>query len=624
MCSSASISGFRTHVMNLTRFLPVPVFLSFLLISCPLFSFSGSDGAATIPLDSSWKFHFSGKDSSSVFPLTNAVQAYETVTLPHMFPYDSIRKKPTEGFGWYFRDIEISRLFLDKDIFLDFEGVCLRSKIFVDGVSAAENSFAYLPFSVNLTPFINGKTHIRLAVRVDNRLLPRQIPDHNARGWWRYGGIIREVFLSARSKQRIDSAEIRTIHYNKDTFNLHLSLKPAQVLWDSVALAIVPPDRQLPQCKATIRGTDTLLRIGGIRGWTPETPFRYDFLMVPFFKGTAGDTLRLLRGFCQLTARKTKLYLNGNPYYLRGIGRHDVYGNKGPLLTRDDRLRDLNDLKSLAVNFLRIAHFPQHRDIYELCDSLGLLVMDEVPAWKTDARFLGSKYGRDYGSAYMKSLIAAHGNYTCICMWSLGNQFASYKTSVADYVGAVSAEVKKADPSRLMTFCSYYYIWDKAFSHVDVIAVNEYFGWELASLGMLATMLDRINRDWPGKPVLVSELGAQAKLGFRNPHSRLAGMVTSLIAKDISEDHQALYIQSHMDSIWDKRAYVNGMVVWAYADYMAYANKTRTADMPAGLNSCGIVTGDREKKLSCSIVKERYASFRDRFAAENNTAAVKQ
>ncbi|MCH5373672.1 MAG: hypothetical protein JJ992_06825 [Planctomycetes bacterium] len=264
-----------------------------------------------------------------------------------------------------------------------------------------------------------------------------------------------------------------------------------------------------------------------------------------------------------------------------------------------------------------MAHFPQHRDIYELCDSIGLLVMDEIPAWKTDPKFLGSREGREYGAAYMSDLIDAHGNYTSVCFWSVGNQFKSYKTAVADYVGAVAASIKRADPSRLVTFCSYYYFWDKAFSHVDVIAINEYFGWELASLEMLPPMLDKIHKEWPKKPVIVTELGAQAKRGQRNPQAHLAGPIKSMLGKDISEDHQALYIGAHMDTIRSRRGFVGGMVVWAYGDYMADLDKKRTPDMPEGINSCGILTADRERKMAYETVKQRYTAWRDSSIAGN-------
>jgi hypothetical protein len=273
-------------------------------------------------------------------------------------------------------------------------------------------------------------------------------------------------------------------------------------------------------------------------------------------------------------------------------------------------------VKDLGVNFLRIAHFPQHRDIYEICDSIGLLIMDEIPAWKTAPAFLGSKEGQEYGTAYLERLIEEHGNYTSVCLWSVGNQFASYASSAADYVREVCGKIKKADPARLVTFCSCYYKWDKAFSYVDVISVNEYFGWELASLGLLPGMLDNIHQDWPDKPILVSEVGAQAKSGQRNSRPKLAGMVKSLFTKDLSEDHQALFLGSHLDTIWNKRRFVYGAVVWAYADYMSYLNKAHTADMPAGLNACGVVTSGRKNKLSYDIVQQRYGAFRDGFAVQ--------
>jgi beta-galactosidase/beta-glucuronidase len=568
----------------------------------------------SIPLHDKWQFCFAGNDTSTAFLRHGDSLVRGTVTLPHYFPSGSANNLPASGSGWYFRDITIPASFDNKDVSLDFDGVCLRAEVFVDGVAAGGSNFAYTPFSIELTPFIRGKTHARLAVRVDNRLQSRQIPDRNAKGWWFYGGLIRDIVLAARSKYGINNAQLLTFYQAGDTFDLRLKLDPPKdVLWDSVTVTMVSVGVNHPVRKMTVIGTDTLLRLGGVAPWTPEFPHRYLFTMVPFFSGKAGDTLRLLRGFCQLTAQKTKLYLNGKPYFLRGMGRHDVRDDKGPLLNREERLRDLLDLKSLGVNFLRIAHFPQHHDIYELCDSIGLLVMDEIPAWKTDSRFLGSNAGRDFGARYMKALIAAHGNYTCVCIWSLGNQFASFKTAVADFVGDVSAEVKKADPSRLVTFCSFYYIWDKAFSHVDVIAVNEYFGWELASLGMLGPMLDKIHKDWPDKPVLVSELGAQAQLGLRNSHARLAGVEKSIFTKDLSEDHHALFIRSHLDTIWEKRSYINGMVIWAYADYMTVQNKARTPSMPVGLNACGIVTRDRKRKLSYDVVRDRYSFFKEKF-----------
>ena len=89
-----------------------------------------------------------------------------------------------------------------------------------------------------------------------------------------------------------------------------------------------------------------------------------------------------------------------------------------------------------------------------------------------------------------------------------------------------------------------------------------------------------------------------------------------MMAKDLSEDHQALFLGSHMDTIWGKRSYVNGMVVWAYADYFSELHKARTRDMPLWLNGCGIVTGGRKTKRAYAVVRDRYAAFRRLFPGE--------
>jgi beta-glucuronidase len=566
----------------------------------------------TLRLESGWKFLFTGSDSSTEYATTKLPDSCPNVTIPHIFPSGKPGGAPLAGCGWYVRDVAITDSFAGYDLSLVFEGVCLRGDVFVNGARAGGCGFAYMPFTVDLGSAGAGDT-LHIAVRIDSRLLPRQIPDPAARGWRIYGGMQRDVVLLGRPKARIDDAQVRTICRGADTFDLHCSFRmPKENRWDSVRVAVVRPEAAknvIAGC--TMHGSDTVLRVTGITPWTPENPVRYELRCVPFFGGKKGAVTTVSRGFCQLTSEKSRLLLNGRPYYLRGMARHDMLSFGGTPPTRDERRRDLADLKELGVNFLRIAHFPQARDVYELCDSIGLLVMDEIPAWKTDPKFLGSAAGHEYASAYMRELVNQHGNFTSICIWSIGNQIQSFKTSVADFVTTVASATRAADPSRLVTFCSYYYQWDRAFSAVDIIAINEYFGWELASLDMLPPMLEQVRREWPDKPVIVSEFGAQAQLGLRNADARLAGPVKSLLEKDISEDHQALFIGAHMDTIRGKSSFVGGMVVWSYNDYLSTMNKKRAPGTPEGLNACGIVTETRGRKLSYDVVRRHYTAWRD-------------
>jgi beta-galactosidase/beta-glucuronidase len=561
-------------------------------------------------LHNGWKFFFVGDDANTEVVFFTAPDSAETVSLPHVFPCNGPDGTPLEGYGWYFRDVKVPESLAGKELILNFEGVSLYAEIFVNGRRICKSTFAYMPFSVDLTPSCDTAAYLNVAVRIDNRLRRHRIPDDKARGWWVYGGIDREVSLIVRSVNSIKSVAVRTLLGKDDIFALHCSV-PSLLGYprDSIATVITSLDGTDTLAEFAFTGSDTIVHIKDVHPWTPDDPFRYRFTFTPFAGGKAGESKVLLRGFSHLSTRKNSLILNGKPVFLRGIARHDIRELNGRPLTREQRKNDLAAIKRLGANFLRIAHFPQHRDVYELCDSIGLLVMDEIPAWKTDKRYLATDAAHRFGSAYMSDLIAMHGNFTCICIWSVGNQFKSYKTSVADYVKVVASAVKRKDPSRLVTFCSYYYLWDKAFRYVDLIAINEYFGWELASLDMLPPLLDKIHKEWPGKPVVVTELGAQAKSGLRNDEPHLAGPIKSMFRKDISEDHQALFIGAHMDTIWNKRAFVNGMVVWSYADYMSNLKKPRTPDMPYGINSCGIVSAERKEKRSFQVVKRNYHRY---------------
>ena len=134
-------------------------------------------------LKSTWQFYFAGTDSSRAFAHSDTLPEFDTVTLPHTFPRQDSAGPPPAGIGWYLTDIPISPTFSGKDLFIEFGGVCLRADVFADGRIAGESPFPYMPFRIDLTPFIQGQRKIRLAVRVDNRLRDRELPDKKANGF---------------------------------------------------------------------------------------------------------------------------------------------------------------------------------------------------------------------------------------------------------------------------------------------------------------------------------------------------------------------------------------------------------------------------------------------------------
>jgi len=555
---------------------------------------------------SSWRFCFVGEDSSHGYADGPQQAEWRQVEIPHSYNLRERLGSHKAGFAWYSTSFS-TRSRKGVDSFLELEGIALRCKVFLDGRLIGRWSRAYLPFSIDITSEVAAKGEHTLSIQVDNRLRQREFPDPNCNGWWIYGGIIREVRIVQAARQRIENPQVRTFYLAPDSFRVTLSFVGVPRPPDSVRITVAPHSGGRQAAARLLReGFPYTFVVGGVKPWSPSSPLLYDFSVIPYWDNRPGKAICVRRGFAQLRVVDGGLWLNERPIFLRGIGRHDVIADRGPLLTREERLADLVRIKSTGANMLRIAHFPQHRDVYEICDSLGIIVMDEMPAWKTYPVFLGDTSGQRKAKEYMQSLIDAHGNYTSVAIWCIGNEIQSIKGRVADYVRHVSEFTKSIDPSRLVTYTSYFYQFDRAYQYVDIVSVNEYFGWYVGSIAMLPSLLKSIRRECPSKPLLVSEFGASAGLGIRNADATPAGPVRSLFSKDFSEDYQALFHKEQIETIWKCRRICHGAVVWCYNDFMEAREMPNPTELVPGWNGMGIVTNDRKPKSALTAVDSAF------------------
>jgi beta-glucuronidase len=554
-----------------------------------------------------WHFRYLDKDSIFDFKKVKSdIERDSLVSPPHSFNLNEKLGNHRAGFARYSQWLELPKNLQNRKAYFVSDGIALRCRVFIDSLLIGEHRYAWTPFSMDVTRCLkSGERHL-ISIVVDNRLLEKDIPDRKCDGWWVYGGMIRNAYMEFRKPDGLDRVFLKTFHVNGDIFDLSTNFETRGTV-DSVVLSIKNGKKTF--FTGALKISDSVsrsIRMANIHSWSPEDPFLYDFIFTPYSRGNGMDSVMIRRGFAQLTTRGNKLLLNGNSIYLRGIARHDVIASRGPLLTRQECLNDLLDIKELGANFMRIAHFPQNDIVYKLADSLGIIVMEEIPAWKTAAEFLSSEQGKALASSYIREVIKNHGQHTCIGIWSIGNEFNTLRSDVASYVKYMTESIKKFDESRPVTYCSYFYQFDKAYGYADIISINEYFGWYLGSISLLSPMLQKVHSEWPEKPMIIAEFGAQAALGLRNPAAKLAGTLISPFNKDLSEDHQALYLRSHIDTIWKNNTICNGMVVWLYNDFNAPCEKPHSMDMPLGLNGMGIVDGDRRRKKAFDVVKAKY------------------
>jgi beta-glucuronidase len=336
-----------------------------------------------------------------------------------------------------------------------------------------------------------------------------------------------------------------------------------------------------------------------VQAWSPEHPALYT-LVTTVTSGKQVDETKVRIGFRQIEAKGAKILLNGEPVTIRGFSRHQFLAGKGMSLSVAEDRRDIEDLKALGANFVRLAHYTQSQDVYDACDELGLMVWTEIPAWQTSAGSLGSaRVWANAAEPQLRGMVEQHRNHPSVVIWSVANEIPSDKPEVAAFVAKAIAYVKGLDSSRLVTFASNRREQDKALGAVDVIAVNEYFGWYYGKQEDVGPTLDQMHKLYPDKPLLVSEFGSEAVAGWTPPtppaHSR-----------DYSEAVQVSFLETHMEQIYapERRGFVAGAVIWCYNDFPDPGRFG--GDHPAMAlyrNNKGIVRMDRSHKPAYETVK---------------------
>ena len=251
--------------------------------------------------------------------------------------------------------------------------------------------------------------------------------------FWRISGIERDVYLSSEARATgFDFSVVSTLTEDLRTGIFQLELRaeaPTEVYYE----LIDPEGQVLADALYEVKGSRTTLpdRIPGVRPWSAETPVLYTLLL-----RVNGEYTRFHVGFRRLEiaaiqdgGREVKAFLvNGRPVKFKGVNLHEHHPVTGHYLTRENLLEDLLLMKEANVNAIRTSHYPQGREFYELCDSLGFYVYDEANIESHAMGYrpqqtLGNK--PEWGPKHMDRILNMYrrtANYPCVTFLSLGNE----------------------------------------------------------------------------------------------------------------------------------------------------------------------------------------------------------
>jgi beta-glucuronidase len=591
-----------------------------------------STNRVLMSLDGNWDFHID--DDPEV----------RQVTVPSCFNTADSPLRDYQGTVWYERDFVMPAFDKGSLIRLTFLGSFYQSEVWLDGQPIGNHEGGYLPFYFDITEnVVPGKVH-HLKVSVDNRIGRSSLPPylfqgHNL-GWHPFGGLHRSVQIEIcppqycfklRADAKLDSAEgilqvSALFHrYKKDTPTLQnatlslltddghlLSEMDVPICWDSDG-----------HYGAVAR---TLIVPSPVK-WKPTTPYLYRFVIQ-----TRYERCETTFGFRSIQAKDGKLLLNNKPLILKGICRHMEDREIGLAQQPDSVKNELETIQTLNAEFVRLAHYPHSTETLDLCDRLGLCAWVEIPLYQAGLgiiRYLFDKTKRDTGKTLrglpgvlrstnalenpillgkardeLLKMIERDSNHPSVLFWGLGNECWTMHPSGARALTWLREQAEVLDKTRLISYAAFALpvlspIFERAFDVVDVVAVNEYFGWYYGKVQKAGAFLSALARKYPHKPLMVTETGADSVRG------RHTEEIPPL--RGYSEEYQAWLLEEQ----WRQMRVVetfSGLSIWVLKDFLC---PEYLEDNPVPFyNLKGLLDRDGQPKAAFEKVKTIYGNER--------------
>ncbi|MDP5218994.1 glycoside hydrolase family 2 TIM barrel-domain containing protein [Ruegeria sp. 2205SS24-7] len=505
----------------------------------------------------------------------------ETVPVPSNWAMLKEKWYFFEGSAWYTRPLDMSGIDLDKRYFLRIGAAAYDCKLFLNGEFLGNHYGASTPFCVELTNHLRAGSNWLMAC-INNTRTRDRVPMRNT-DWFNYGGLYREVALYETPRTMIHQFAMHLVpdgSYSRLQADVEVSgpdIGPAR---------IEIPELGVSQELNLTGGKGTTLIDARPELWSPDTPKLYDVTLT-----VGADRVSDRIGFRQIERRGTDILLNGAPLFLRGISVHEDDATLGKVTDDADLRRRFAHARELGCNFLRLAHYPHHERAAELADELGFLLWEEIPVyWAID--FDNPATYRD-AENQLRELILRDRNRASVIIWSVGNENPDTDARL-DFMRRLASTAKELDPTRLTSAAclvnhTLNRIEDRLADHIDVIGLNEYYGWyeedfeDLARIGANST---------PDKPVVISETGADGVIGPKGPKAGL-----------FSEDYMAEVYRRQISTLRDLD-YIKGMSPWILYDFRVERRQNKFQN---GYNHKGLIAADKAtKKQAFHILADYY------------------
>jgi len=564
------------------------------LKSCALINTSGRRGES---LNGQWNFGVDWYDTcrraewfkeiktnaaGDPEPLDWDWEAWERMTVPACWNLERKELHYFEGTGVYTRTFRYIPKDKNERVILRFEGAAYNTCVFVNGNFAGSHDGASTPFNADITSWL--KTENRIVVTVDARHHPLRIPMDNS-DWFYYGGIYRDVYM-----YRLPAAYIKDWFVKLAPNGIETDIDIANEKTGMVKISI--PELGITKEAAVKDGKASFRIEAKPERWSPENPKLYTVTLNYSSGSGTTDEVSDKIGFREISVKGTDIYLNGKKIFLKGICVHEDHFELGKTTNEEIIRQTIRDLKEMNGNYLRLAHYPHDARFARIADEEGVLLWEEVPVYWAVA--FDSPVAYADAENQLAELILRDRNRASVIIWSVGNENAD-TDSRHTFMSNLVKKARELDPTRLVSAAclinhELLKIEDRLAEALDVIGINEYYGWYDPDFSKLPKILSNSS---PGKPVLICEFGGDARTGQRGTENDLW-----------TEDKQyALYEQQI--ATMRKCSYIAGTTPWILYDFRCPRRLNRYQEF---FNRKGLIDADRKRRKPAFYVMQRFYS----------------
>ena len=480
-------------------------------------------------------------------------------------------------------------------VYLQFDGVNSSARVVLNGVEVMTHDGGYSTFRKDVTDVL--MTVNELTVYVDNSVNDKVYPQKA--DFTFYGGIYRDVKLVVVNEHHFDmdyfggpgiavtsSAEGSLGKVNVRTWNNCAESETSVVICDAVGNVV-----------ARGKGENADLVIDNVRLWDGvDDPYQYTCTATLSVNGHGVDMVSTKFGVRNFHVDpQNGFFLNGRSYPLRGVCRHQDWKGLGNAIGKQHHDTDMELIREIGANTIRLAHYQHDQYFYDLCDKFGMAVWAEIPYISEHL-----PNGRENTITQMKELIVQNYNHPSIVTWGVSNEITivtKHKKDMLDNHHVLNDLIHDMDPTRPTTLACYAvcHPFHKVAHITDLVSWNLYLGWYVPGLFLNDVWVDFFHKVYPNRPLGYSEYGCEAMPNLHSSKPRRG---------DHTEEYQAVY-HEYLAKFIEERPFMWATHIWNMFDFAADA---RNQGGEPGMNHKGLVTFDRKIKKDSFYLYKAYWS----------------